>query len=191
MAVAAVLERLALGCHRRSHRIHTAGFTLLNGLQPPEPSESYHTGSISIGMELGWLPTLDAGQTRIGFNGKAPEDLPSTSRNKRVWSWEREWNGCGPPLIGWRHNGSEVGESAADTRVGVTQLTGDTDIEEIGRAFSAASGRDLGPRANEGVRPNHCTVASQTASSIALRKPISGNSGINASKKFSASNSRP
>ena len=24
---------------------------------------------------MGWLPTLDAGQTRIGFNGRAPQDL--------------------------------------------------------------------------------------------------------------------
>ncbi|HTP32279.1 MAG TPA: hypothetical protein VMJ75_08905 [Candidatus Acidoferrales bacterium] len=49
--------------------------TLLNGLQPPEPSEGYHTGSISVAVETGWLPVLDAGQSRIGFNGQAPENL--------------------------------------------------------------------------------------------------------------------
>src|SRR5579872_6621714 len=52
-----------------------ASATLLNGLLPPEPSEGHRTGSISLGIETGWLPTLDAGQERIGFNGKAPEDL--------------------------------------------------------------------------------------------------------------------
>jgi hypothetical protein len=55
-----------------------ASATLLNGLLPPPPSEGHHTGSISVAMETGWLPTLDAGQTRIGFNGKAPEDLNQT-----------------------------------------------------------------------------------------------------------------
>jgi hypothetical protein len=52
-----------------------ASSTLLSGLQPPEPDEGYHTGSVSVAVELGWLPTLDAGQQRIGFNGMAPEDL--------------------------------------------------------------------------------------------------------------------
>jgi len=52
-----------------------ASTTLLSGLQPPEPSEGHHTGSISVGFELGWQPSLDAGQMRIGFNGKAPQDL--------------------------------------------------------------------------------------------------------------------
>jgi hypothetical protein len=28
-----------------------------------------------VGLELGWLPALDEGQTRIGFNGRAPQDL--------------------------------------------------------------------------------------------------------------------
>ena len=55
-----------------------ASATLLNGLQPPEPSEGYHAGSLSVAMEFGWLPTLDPGQSRIGFNGKAPEDLNQT-----------------------------------------------------------------------------------------------------------------
>jgi hypothetical protein len=55
-----------------------ASATLLNGLQPPEASEDHRVGSISIAMELGWLPTLNEGQSRIGFNGKAPEDLNQT-----------------------------------------------------------------------------------------------------------------
>ena len=52
-----------------------ASATLLNGLEPPADSEGYHVGSISIGVETGWLPTLDAGQRQIGFKGTAPEDL--------------------------------------------------------------------------------------------------------------------
>jgi hypothetical protein len=52
-----------------------ASASLLSGLQPPEPAEGHRIGSVSLGLELGWLPALDAGQTRIGFNGKAPQDL--------------------------------------------------------------------------------------------------------------------
>ena len=49
--------------------------TLLSGLQPPEPAEGHRFGAINVGIELGWLPTLDAGQRQIGFNGRAPQDL--------------------------------------------------------------------------------------------------------------------
>ena len=52
-----------------------ASASLLSGLQPPAPPEGYHAGSITVGFELGWLPTLDAGQRQIGFNGTTPEDL--------------------------------------------------------------------------------------------------------------------
>ena len=52
-----------------------ASTTLLSGLQPPEPPEGRRIGSVTVGLELGWLPSLDAGQTRIGFNGRAPQDL--------------------------------------------------------------------------------------------------------------------
>jgi len=52
-----------------------ASTTLLSGLQPPEPTEGRRVGSVSVGLELGWLPSLDEGQTRIGFNGRAPQDL--------------------------------------------------------------------------------------------------------------------
>jgi len=48
--------------------------SLLSGLQPPE-TEDHRVGSISVGLEVGWLPELDAGQRRIGFNGKVPQDL--------------------------------------------------------------------------------------------------------------------
>ena len=49
--------------------------TLLSGLPMPETGEGHHVGSINIAFETGWLPTLDAGQERIGFHGTAPEDL--------------------------------------------------------------------------------------------------------------------
>src|SRR5205809_814924 len=52
-----------------------ASISLLSGLQPPEPSEGHRIGTVTVGLDLGWLPELDAGQTRIGFNGRAPQDL--------------------------------------------------------------------------------------------------------------------
>ncbi|MBZ5581756.1 MAG: hypothetical protein LAQ30_06025 [Acidobacteriia bacterium] len=48
----------------------------MSGLDPDPPSpEKRRAGSVTLGLELGWLPTLDAGQQRIGFNGTSPEDL--------------------------------------------------------------------------------------------------------------------
>ena len=52
-----------------------ASSTLLSGLQPPDTSEGRHFGSVNIALEADWMPQLDAGQMRIGFGGKAPEDL--------------------------------------------------------------------------------------------------------------------
>jgi hypothetical protein len=52
-----------------------ASSTLLSGLQIPELPEGHRVGALAVGFELGWLPALDAGQTLIGFNGKAPQDL--------------------------------------------------------------------------------------------------------------------
>ena len=52
-----------------------ASATMLSGLVPVEPAEGHRIGAITVGLELGWLPTLDAGQTRIGFDGHAPQDL--------------------------------------------------------------------------------------------------------------------
>jgi len=52
-----------------------AGTTLLSGLQPPDPPEGHRVGSLNVGFELGWLPSLDAGQRQIGFGGRVPEDL--------------------------------------------------------------------------------------------------------------------
>ena len=55
-----------------------ASTSLLSGLQPPESPEQYRVGSVSVGFELGWVPALDASQSRIGFDGTAPEDLNTT-----------------------------------------------------------------------------------------------------------------
>lgn len=52
-----------------------ASMSLLSGLPAPAFSESNKPGTISIGLEMDWLPQLDAGQQRIGFNGTSPEDL--------------------------------------------------------------------------------------------------------------------
>ncbi len=53
-----------------------ASSSLLSGLQPEPPSpEGQRPGSFTIGLEVGWLPTLTAGQERIGFDGTSPEDL--------------------------------------------------------------------------------------------------------------------
>ena len=49
--------------------------SLLSGLPAPSPGEGYHAGSITVGVEMDWLPQLDAGQRRVGFNGTAVEDL--------------------------------------------------------------------------------------------------------------------
>jgi len=50
----------------------------MSGLEPPEPPEGRQFGSVNLGFEVGWLPTLDAWQRRIGFQGTAPEDLNKT-----------------------------------------------------------------------------------------------------------------
>jgi hypothetical protein len=49
--------------------------SLLGGLPAPALPEAAHFGSVSLGVELDWLPQLNPGQQFIGFNGTAPEDL--------------------------------------------------------------------------------------------------------------------
>jgi len=46
--------------------------TTLSGLETPEET---HAGSIAVGLEGGWIPTLTDAQQRVGFNGTAPQDL--------------------------------------------------------------------------------------------------------------------
>jgi len=53
-----------------------ASSTLLIGLQPPDPLiERRATGSITLGLEFGWLPRLNAERARVGFTGRKEEDL--------------------------------------------------------------------------------------------------------------------
>ena len=53
-----------------------ASVSLLSGLQPPETfGEPRRVGSVTLSLETGWVPQLDEGQQRIGFNGRAPQDL--------------------------------------------------------------------------------------------------------------------
>jgi hypothetical protein len=50
--------------------------TMLSGLQPPESAlEKRGFGSLTVGLELGWLPTLSEEKTRVGFSGTKAEDL--------------------------------------------------------------------------------------------------------------------
>jgi hypothetical protein len=49
--------------------------TLPSTMLPLAPAELRNVGAISLGYETDWLPMLDAGQQRVGFDGKAPEDL--------------------------------------------------------------------------------------------------------------------
>jgi hypothetical protein len=59
--------------------------SLLSGLQPPAPGEGHRTGSVMVGFEMDWLPSLDAGQRQIGFGGRAPEDLNQAPIFARPW----------------------------------------------------------------------------------------------------------
>jgi hypothetical protein len=51
--------------------------TLLSGFQPPEYREAPTRGfgSVTLGVELGWLPALSAERARVGFSGRKEEDL--------------------------------------------------------------------------------------------------------------------
>jgi hypothetical protein len=51
--------------------------TLLSGLQPPEviDEERRRTGSVTVGLEAGWLPALNPERARVGFSGKKQEDV--------------------------------------------------------------------------------------------------------------------
>jgi hypothetical protein len=55
--------------------------TLLSGLETPR---TLTPGSISIGVELGWLPSLSVVQRRVGFNGTKEEDLNKAPLFPRV-----------------------------------------------------------------------------------------------------------
>ena len=46
--------------------------TMLSGLDVPG---DYRPGSISAGLEMGWLPPLSTAQQNVGFNGRAYQDL--------------------------------------------------------------------------------------------------------------------
>lgn len=52
-----------------------ASTSMLSGLQPPAPPEGRRFGSLTVGLELDWIPALSATQSRVGFGGTAPEDL--------------------------------------------------------------------------------------------------------------------
>jgi hypothetical protein len=56
-----------------------ASTTLLSGLQPPEPLvEGRRTGSITVGLEMDWMPALSPDRATVGFSGKKQEDVNKT-----------------------------------------------------------------------------------------------------------------
>jgi len=59
---------------------HFDAATLLSGL----PTPSAKPWSIAAGLELGWLPPLDATQRRVGFNGMEEEDLNKSPVMPRI-----------------------------------------------------------------------------------------------------------
>jgi hypothetical protein len=52
-----------------------ASVSLLSGLPAPPQPEGSHPGTVTLSLEMDWLPQLSAGQQRIGFDGTAAEDL--------------------------------------------------------------------------------------------------------------------
>jgi len=79
--------------------------TLLSGLQPPEIiDEERGTGSVTVGIELGWLPALNPERARVGFSGKKEEDVnkaPVLIRpSVRVGlPWRFDLVAAGPPPV--------------------------------------------------------------------------------------------
>lgn len=59
---------------------HFDAATLLSGL----PTPSAKPWSVAAGLELGWLPPLDATQRRVGFNGMEEEDLNKSPVMPRI-----------------------------------------------------------------------------------------------------------
>jgi hypothetical protein len=54
---------------------HFASISLLSGLPAPPRLEESRAGTVTLSLEMDWLPQLSVGQQRIGFDGTAPEDL--------------------------------------------------------------------------------------------------------------------
>lgn len=52
--------------------------TLLSGLQPEPLGEERNTGSVTAGLELGWMPRLNAERASVGFSGRKQEDINKT-----------------------------------------------------------------------------------------------------------------
>jgi len=62
-----------------------ASASLMSGLPAPALTEDAHFGSISVGMEMDWLPQLSTSQQIIGFNGTTPEGLNNAPIFARPW----------------------------------------------------------------------------------------------------------
>jgi hypothetical protein len=78
--------------------------TLLSGLPVPESTEAHHVGSITVGVELGWMPELNAERARVGFSGHKEEDLNKTPLFARPvvrigLPWKLTLIAAGPPPL--------------------------------------------------------------------------------------------
>jgi len=51
--------------------------SIMSGLQPPDPmiENNRRWGSLAVGFEVGWIPTLTPGQAQVGFSGHKQEDV--------------------------------------------------------------------------------------------------------------------
>jgi hypothetical protein len=71
-AVVAPVESLSFDRPEAWAMKYFASASLLEGLQSPEKLPS---GSVRVGVEIGWLPRLSTAQERVGFFGTSPDDL--------------------------------------------------------------------------------------------------------------------
>lgn len=50
--------------------------TMLSGLQPPDMAvEGHKVGSLTIGLEMDWIPALSPARASVGFSGSKQEDV--------------------------------------------------------------------------------------------------------------------
>src|ERR1044072_6270979 len=77
--VVAPVQRLGFDSPEAWALKYFTSITLMSGLEPPETlGEERRTGSLTAGLEFGWMPSLSAERARVGFSGRKQEDLNKT-----------------------------------------------------------------------------------------------------------------
>jgi hypothetical protein len=77
--VVAPVQRLTFDAPEAWALKYFTSITLMSGLEPPETfGEESRAGSITAGVELGWMPALSAARAQVGFSGRKQEDLNKT-----------------------------------------------------------------------------------------------------------------